>query len=108
MSQEWQEKIEKAVKDNKVMVYMRGEHDAPRCGFSFRIMRILENLELKYGQDYMTEDMDSDPELWSTLKEINNWPTSPQMYVNGEFVGGCDIFIEMYKSGELQNMLTNS
>ena len=49
--------------------------------------------------------MDSDPELWATLKELNNWPTSPQIYIKGEFIGGCDIFIEMYKNGELQSLL---
>jgi len=106
MSAEWKEKIEDSVKKNKVMVYMRGEHDAPRCGFSARIVRVLGNLELEYGKDFLTEDMDSDPELWQTLKEINNWPTSPQIYIDGEFIGGCDIFMEMYKTGELKEMIS--
>ena len=98
---DWKAKIEQAVKDNEIMVYMRGTPNNPRCGFSARVVRALETL----GHPYSSEDMDSDPVLWSTLKEMNDWPTSPQIYVKGEFIGGCDIFIELYKSGELQKML---
>ena len=97
----WKAKIEKAIQENDLMVYMRGTPNNPRCGFSARVIRALDTL----GHPYATEDMDSDPELWATLKEINEWPTSPQIYVKGEFIGGCDIFVELYKSGELQKML---
>lgn len=95
------ENIEKMVKENKVVVFMRGQPDAPRCGFSARVIKVFKDLNVPFASD----DMDRDPELWRTLAEINNWPTSPQIYVNGEFVGGCDIVIEMAKSGELQKML---
>lgn len=101
MNATWKEKIEKATKENEIMVYMRGNPQSPRCGFSARIVKVLNELNRPYGH----EDMDSDPELWSTLKEINNWPTSPQIYIKGEFIGGCDIFVEMYRNGELHGML---
>ncbi|BBH53462.1 Grx4 family monothiol glutaredoxin [Fluviispira sanaruensis] len=101
MNPTWKTKIENDVKNNDIMVYMRGTPEAPRCGFSARVVRALNEL----GRPFGSEDMDSDPELWSTLKEINNWPTSPQIFVKGEFVGGCDIFIEMFKSGELHEKL---
>lgn len=101
MNAEWKQKIENDVKAHEIMAYIRGTPDAPRCGFSARVVRILKELNRPFG----FADMDSDPELWSTLKEINNWPTSPQIFVKGEFIGGCDIFVEMYRSGELQKML---
>lgn len=101
MNLQWKSKIETAVSGNEIVVYMRGTPQAPRCGFSARVVRVLNEL----GRPYASEDMDSDPELWSTLKEMNNWPTSPQIFVKGEFIGGCDIFIEMFQSGELQEKL---
>ncbi|MFZ9519246.1 MAG: Grx4 family monothiol glutaredoxin [Silvanigrellaceae bacterium] len=101
MNQEWKQKIDEDTKNNKVVVYMRGTPNQPRCGFSARVVRVFNELNIPYK----TEDMDSDPELWKTLAAINNWPTSPQIYINGEFVGGCDIVTEMYRSGELQKEL---
>lgn len=101
MNETWKQKIETDVKNNKVVVYMRGTPNQPRCGFSARVVRVFNELNVPYK----TEDMDSDPELWKTLAAINNWPTSPQIYINGEFVGGCDIVTEMFKNGELQKEL---
>lgn len=101
MNDVWKSKIEESVKSNEIMAFIRGTKEAPRCGFSAKVLRALNEL----GRPYQTENMDSDPELWATLKEMNNWPTSPQIFVKGEFIGGCDIFIEMYKSGELHNLL---
>jgi monothiol glutaredoxin len=101
MNESWKQKIEEDVKSNKVVVYMRGTPNQPRCGFSARVVRVFNELNIPYK----TEDMDSDPELWKTLSAINNWPTSPQIYINGEFVGGCDIVTEMFKTGELHKEL---
>ena len=98
MNQIWKEKIETDVQSNKVVVYMRGTPNQPRCGFSARVIRVFNELNIPFK----SEDMDSDPELWKTLSAINNWPTAPQIYINGEFVGGCDIVTEMYRSGDLQ------
>ena len=101
MKVEWKSKIEDDIKKNEIMVYMRGTPQAPRCGFSAKVIRTLNEL----GRPFQSDDMDSDPELWSTLKEMNNWPTSPQIFIKSEFIGGCDIFIEMYQSGELHEKL---
>jgi len=101
MNEAWKQKIESEVKTNKVMIFMRGTPSQPRCGFSARVIRVFNELNIPFK----TEDMDSDPELWKTLAAINNWPTSPQIYLNGEFVGGCDIVTEMYRNGELQKEL---
>lgn len=101
MNESWKKKIEEDIKNNQVMVYMRGTPSQPRCGFSARVVRVFNELNVPYK----TEDMDSDPALWQTLAAINNWPTSPQIYINGEFVGGCDIVTEMYRNGELQKEL---
>lgn len=101
MNEQWKSKILEDTKNNEIMAYIRGTPESPRCGFTARVIRVLNEL----GRPYKTEDMDSDPTLWATLKEMNNWPTSPQIYVKGEFVGGCDIFVEMYKNGELHSML---
>ncbi len=101
MNLEWKSKIEDDIKNNEIMVYMRGTPQEPRCGFSAKVIRTLNEL----GQPFNSDNMDSDSELWSTLKEMNNWPTSPQIFIKGEFIGGCDIFIEMYQSGELHEKL---
>ena len=103
----WEEIIKKDIAENDIVVYMRGEPEAPRCGFSMRVMNVLGRLELPIK----TRDMDAggprqDPEsLWGTLSRMNDWPTSPQIFVKGEFVGGCDNVIDMVKSGDLQKML---
>lgn len=101
MDQIWKDKIETEIKNNKVVVYMRGSPSQPRCGFSARVVRVFTELNI----DFKAEDMDSDPALWQTLSALNNWPTSPQIYINGEFVGGCDIVTEMFRSGELHKEL---
>ena len=101
MNAGWKEKIEKAVSDNDIMVYMRGNPEAPRCGFSARVVKVFNDL----GLPYSTADMDSDATLWETLKELNDWPTAPQIYIKGEFIGGCDILMELNRNGELKSML---
>ncbi len=98
---DWKSKIENDVKTNDIVIYMRGTPDQPRCGFSARVMKIFNDIALPFK----TEDMDSDPELWKTLAALNDWPTSPQIFIKGEFIGGCDIVTEMHRSGELHTML---
>lgn len=98
---DWNAKIDEQIKSNKIMVFMRGTKEAPRCGFSARVLNVLGQL----GVPFETEDMDQDRALWDTLAKRNDWPTSPQIYVNGEFIGGCDILVEMFKSGELKQLL---
>ena len=101
MTQNWTAIIENETQNNPVVLFIRGTADAPRCGFSYRVVKMFRDLNIPFA----SHDMDADPALWQTLKELNNWPTSPQIYVKGEFIGGCDIVTEMAKNGDLQKLL---
>ncbi len=95
------EKIESEVKSNKVVVFMKGTKDAPQCGFSAAVVDVFKML----GVDFVTRDVLADNELREGVKKYTNWPTIPQVFVNGKFIGGCDITREMFQTGELKNML---
>ncbi|HWN30385.1 MAG TPA: Grx4 family monothiol glutaredoxin [Burkholderiales bacterium] len=97
-----QEFIKKQVTEHPVVLYMKGTPDFPQCGFSANVVNILKACGV---QDIFTVDVLSNPEIRQGIKEYANWPTIPQLYVNGEFVGGSDILTEMYQSGELQKLL---
>lgn len=101
MTPELQQKIETLVKGNKIIVFMKGSKLMPQCGFSNNVVQILNSM----GVPFETVDILEDPELRQGIKEYSEWPTIPQVYVNGEFMGGSDIMIELYQSGELQEML---
>ncbi len=95
------EVIRKQVTDNPVVLYMKGTPEAPMCGFSAAAVQILEAC----GADNVaTVNVLEDPEIRQGIKDYSNWPTIPQLYVNGEFVGGADIMREMYESGELKKL----
>lgn len=96
-----QERIENLVKTNKVMVFMKGNKLMPQCGFSNNVVQILNAL----GAPYETLDVLEDNEIRQGIKEYSTWPTIPQVYIDGQFVGGSDILIELYQSGELQQMV---
>jgi monothiol glutaredoxin len=97
-----QDEIKKQVTSNKVVLYMKGSPDFPQCGFSANAVNILRSC----GVDKMfTVNVLENPEIRQGIKEYASWPTIPQLYVNGEFVGGSDIVTEMYQNGELQKML---
>ena len=96
-----QELIKKQVTEHPVVLYMKGTPDFPQCGFSANVVNILKACGV---QDLFTVDVLSNPEVRQGIKEYANWPTIPQLYVNGEFVGGSDILTEMYQSGELQKL----
>ncbi|XP_072931312.1 uncharacterized monothiol glutaredoxin ycf64-like [Epargyreus clarus] len=91
------EKIDKIVKDNKVVVFMKGIPDAPRCGFSNAVVQIMR----MHAVPYESYDVLADENLRQGIKDYSNWPTIPQVFINGEFVGGCDIMLQMHQSGEL-------
>lgn len=93
--------IENEIKNNKVVLFMKGTKEAPMCGFSGKVVAILTKL----GTKFHDIDVLSDPELRESLKVFSDWPTFPQLYINGELVGGCDIVSELYSSGELEKML---
>ena len=94
-------RIADIVKSNDVVLFMKGTALFPQCGFSSRAVAILDRL----GVTYETVDVLQDPEVRQGIKEYSDWPTIPQLYVKGEFVGGSDIMMEMFKSGELQSLV---
>ncbi|NES72072.1 MAG: Grx4 family monothiol glutaredoxin [Okeania sp. SIO2D1] len=98
MTPELKEQIENLVNSSKLFVFMKGNKLMPQCGFSNNVVQILNTL----GVPYETFDVLSDPEIRQGIKEYSDWPTIPQVYLDGEFMGGSDIMIEMYQSGELQ------
>ncbi len=95
------EQIESALKNNRIMIFMKGTPSFPQCGFSAATVQIFEQLGVPFG----SADVLSDPELREAIKRYSNWPTIPQVYINGKFVGGCDIVRELYESGELEPMV---
>lgn len=95
------DRIESDLKANDVVLYMKGTPVFPQCGFSAAVVQVLTHLGIKFKGINVLED----PEIRNGIKEFANWPTIPQLYVKGEFVGGCDIVREMYASGELAEML---
>ena len=97
-------KIEELVKTNKVVIFMKGTPEAPRCGFSNQAVQILKTLD----QPIQSVDVLSDDLLWEALEQYTQWPTVPQIFINGEFVGGCDIVTEMNERGELKKMISAS
>ena len=101
MSEDVLAKIDEKVKKNKVMLYMKGNPDSPMCGFSAHTVDILRS----YGYPFETEDVLADPAVREGIKRYSNWPTIPQLFINGKFVGGCDILHELHERGELEPML---
>ncbi len=95
------QRIARIVEDNDVVLFMKGTRFFPQCGFSGRAVAILEHLEVPFRD----VDVLQDPELREGIKAFSDWPTIPQLYVKGEFVGGSDIMMEMFEAGELQSLL---
>jgi monothiol glutaredoxin len=95
------EKIKDIITKNDVVLFMKGTPEMPQCGFSMTVSNILKELKVKFtGVNVL-----ADPEIRQGIKDFSNWPTVPQLYVKGEFIGGCDIAKEMYEKGELQKIL---
>lgn len=101
MAPETQERIEKLIQENKIMIFMKGNKLMPQCGFSNNVVQILNVL----GVPFETCDVLADSEIRQGIKEYSNWPTIPQVFINGEFVGGSDILIELYQNGQLQEIV---
>jgi monothiol glutaredoxin len=96
-----EEKIRSLIDRNKVVVFMKGSRTIPMCGFSAAVVQILNQL----GVPYETVDVLEDPEIREGVKVFSNWPTIPQLYVNGQFIGGCDIVRDLYARGELAELV---
>tara|TARA_Y100000590_G_C15195283_1_gene816534 strand:+ start:43 stop:378 length:336 start_codon:yes stop_codon:yes gene_type:complete len=94
-------KISDIIKKNEVCLFMKGTPEVPQCGFSMAVSNVLKHLEVKFSGINVLED----PEVREGIKEYSDWPTIPQLYIKGEFVGGCDIVKEMFEKGELQTKL---
>jgi monothiol glutaredoxin len=99
--EEWTKQIRQDIADNTIMVYAKGEKNMAMCGFSHRVMLVFNSL----GVDYGVRSIFADPELKPALSALTDWPTTPQIFIGGEFIGGCDIVEEMYRSGELQKLI---
>ncbi len=97
------DKIDKMVKDNRVLLFMKGTPDFPQCGFSMRAAAIVKALEVPFD----TFDVLSDGEVRQGVKEYANWPTIPQLYIDGELVGGSDIMMELWENGELEKLVSS-
>ena len=97
-----QQRIDSLVKSNKVVLFMKGDAQFPMCGFSGRAVQILKACGV---DDFATVNVLDNEDVRQGIKQYSNWPTIPQLYVKGEFVGGSDIMMEMYQSGELQQVL---
>tara|TARA_Y100000817_G_C16615732_1_gene437243 strand:- start:97 stop:423 length:327 start_codon:yes stop_codon:yes gene_type:complete len=93
--------ITKTINENMIVLYMKGTKDMPMCGFSNAVVQVLNS----YGLPYVDVNILEDPNIRIQLSEITNWPTIPQLFIDGEMVGGCDITLEMHQSGELKNKL---
>ena len=98
------DRITALVSENEIMLFMKGDRTAPKCGFSAGVIKVLDAV----GRPYATLDVMEDPFIREGIKEFSDWPTLPQLYVKGEFIGGCDIVREMYESGELQALFAEA
>ena len=101
MAEDISQRIQGDIQSNPVMLYMKGTPMFPQCGFSARVIQILTHMGVPFQSANVLEDM----ELREGIKQFSQWPTIPQLYVKGEFVGGCDIVTEMFQSGELETLL---
>jgi monothiol glutaredoxin len=101
LNEDTRERIESYIQGNDVVLFMKGNRSMPQCGFSGKVVQILDSLV----QDYATIDVLSDPDIREGIKEYSAWPTIPQLYLKGEFVGGCDVITELYATGELHRQL---
>jgi monothiol glutaredoxin len=95
------ERIKDIISKNDVVLFMKGTPEMPQCGFSMTVSNILKELKVKFNGVNVL----ADPEIRQGIKDFSNWPTVPQLYIKGEFIGGCDIAKEMYEKGELQKIL---
>jgi monothiol glutaredoxin len=98
------EQIQSAIAKNKILIFMKGNRSFPQCGFSAATVEVFEEL----GAPYSTVDVLADQEVRDAVKAYSNWPTIPQVFINGKFVGGCDIVRELHSSGELQTLVKSA
>ena len=100
---EIKEKLQEIISNNDVCLFMKGVPEAPQCGFSMAVINILKHLNVNFKGINVLEDQN----IRQGIKDYSDWPTIPQLYIKGEFIGGCDIIKEMFENGELKNLLVN-
>ena len=96
--------IDTIIRNNPIVLFMKGTADFPMCGFSSRVVQILQSLDTQFVDVNVMEN----PNIRQGIKDYTNWPTIPQLYVKGEFIGGCDIITDLYKSGELKDIISGA
>ena len=101
MNQKQKDLVKNTINSNKIFVMLKGTPEQPRCGFSNRVVQVLNHFDVEYSSLNVFDNV----ELMNLIKEYSNWPTTPQLYVNGELIGGCDIVEELAQNGELKNIL---
>ncbi|HZI94230.1 MAG TPA: Grx4 family monothiol glutaredoxin [Patescibacteria group bacterium] len=101
MTRNLKDEIQKEISENRIIIYMKGTREAPRCGFSAATVQVLNEYAVPYKDINVLEDQ----EKWAAIKEFSDWPTIPQVYIDGHFVGGCDIVREMHAKGELAPLI---
>ncbi len=99
-----QERIRKQVSENQILLYMKGTPQFPQCGFSGKSVQLLQAC----GAKFESVDVLADPEVREGIKQFSKWPTVPQLYIKGQFIGGCDIMTELYQKGELQRLVAGA
>ena len=104
MTEDIMKKIQEQIDKNNIILYMKGSKDMPMCGFSARVVQLLNS----YDVPYETVDVLKDPQIRQGIKDFSNWPTIPQLYVKGKFIGGCDICMELQESGELEPIVKSA
>lgn len=97
-------RIKQQIADNKIILYMKGSPKLPQCGFSAQAVKALQSC----GAQFEHVDVLQNPDIRATLPKYANWPTFPQLYINGELIGGCDIILELFQSGELKKLIENA
>ena len=101
---DYKEQIQKTIDENMIVLYMKGTKEMPMCGFSNTVVQVMNS----YGIPYVDVNILTDPEIREKLSEISNWPTIPQLFIDGELVGGCDITLELHQSGKLKELLDSA
>lgn len=104
MTEDIMKKIQEQIDNNNIILYMKGSKDMPMCGFSARVVQLLNSFNVPYE----TVDVLQDPQIRQGIKDFSNWPTIPQLYVKGKFIGGCDICMELQENGELEPIVRSA
>lgn len=104
MTPDLKDRLDKTIAGDKVVIFMKGTKNMPQCGFSAQVVKVMDLLD----QDFTDINVLEDFEVREGIKEYSEWPTIPQVYVDGEFIGGCDITVEMFQSGELKELLSKN